>query len=71
MLRWPGLLRSGLESCRAQDADAALRADDEGKREGVPLLVGVGGLGGVGGVGFEGAPVEDVVGGDEVESRLG
>ena len=38
-----GLCRSG-EGVVAELADAAVRADDEGQRERVPVLVGVGGF---------------------------
>ncbi len=55
------LLRRRWEGVFAEVAYAAVGAYDEGEREGVPVLVGVGG---VVGAGFERAPVAAVVGGD-------
>ena len=64
-MAWIGLtVRISLsvgEGVGAEFADAAFGAYDEGEREGVPVLVGVGlVLGG----GFEGGPVAAVVVGD-------
>ncbi len=57
---------SRFQNGRAEFADAAVGADYEGEREGVPVAVfgNLVGAGGERGVGMESAPVAAIVGGD-------
>ena len=61
---WVGVhQRLPLQRMLVEFANAPMRADDKGKREGIPVLVGIGSLAKVR-IGMKRAPVAAVVGGD-------